>query len=148
MFPPLKPPSVRNAGSSATFPTAVPAGYPCVPSARSPTPRHSIAALTLPALRVAISHLSSPAVHPWWHVPLTAKRSTLCGAGIVPPARKPLQMHQKCYLERCRTGWILWKTRLALQRSLVQHQVPLLIPRVPLYSPTMLLHLGREHTAP
>jgi len=147
-FPHLKTPSVRNAGSSATSLTAVPAHFPSALSARSPTPKQSIAALTLPALRVAISDLSSPAVHPWWHAALTAKKSTLRAARIAPPARKPPQMHQRCPLDRRRTAWISLKTRLALRRSFVQHQVPLLTSGVPLYSPAMLLHLGREPTGP
>ena len=84
-FPRLKAPSVRNAGGSATSPIAVTAHYPFVPSTCSPTPKQTIAALTLPALRVAISNLSSPAVYPRWHAALTAKRSILRAAGIVPP---------------------------------------------------------------
>jgi len=146
-FPPPKTPSTRNAGSSATSPLAVPANCQFVPSAHSPTPKESIAALTLPVLRVAISDLSSPAVHPRWHAVLTAKRSTLRAAGIAPPARKPLQTPHKCDLDSRRTAWISLKSRLALRRSLVQHQVPLPEPRVPLYSPAMLLHLGRDPTA-
>jgi len=148
MSPPLKTPSARDAGSSATSLPAVPAHYPSAPSARSPTPKRSIAALTLPALRVAISDLSSPAVHPRWHAVLTARKSTLRAAGIAPPARKPLPTHQRCYLDRRRMAWISLKTRLALRRSFRQHRVPLLTPRVPLYSHTMLLHLGREPIAP
>jgi len=147
-FPHLKTPSVRSAGSSATSQPAVPAHYLSVPSARSSIQKRSIAALTLPALRVAISDLSSPAVHPRWHAVLTAKKSTLRAAGIAPPARKPPQTHQRCYLERRRTAWISLRTRLALRQSFVQHQVPLVTPRVPLYSPAMLLHLGRGPTAP
>ena len=147
-FPPLKTPSVRNAGSSVSSQMAVPASYLSAPSARSPIPKGSIAALTLPALRVAISILPSPAVYPRWHAALTARKSTLRAARMAPPARKPLQRHQKCDLDRCWTAWISLKTRLALRRSFVQHQVPLLTPRVPLYSPAMLLHLGREPSAP
>jgi len=146
--PPLRTPNAKSAGNLATSLPAVPAYYQPVSSARSPTPKHSIAALTLPALRVAISNLSSPAVHPQWHAALTAKKSTLRAAGIAPPAPKPPQMHQRCRLDRRRTAWILLKTRLVLRRSLVQHQVPLLTPRVPLYSPAMLLHLGKEPNAP
>jgi len=148
MFSSSKTPNARNAGSSATSLPVVPAHCQSVPSAHSRTPKRSFAALTLPALRVAISNLSSPAVHPRWHAALTAKKSTLHAAGIVPPAQKPLQRHQKCDLGRCRTAWISLKTRLALRRSFVQHQVPLLTPRVPLYSPALLLHLGREPNAP
>jgi len=147
-FPPLKTPSGRNAGSSATSVTAVPCHCPSALSTCSPTPKQRIAALTLPALRMAISDLSSPAVHPRWDVVLTAKNSTLRAARIAPPARKPPQIHQKCSLDRRRTAWISLKTRLALRQSFVQHQVPLLTPRVPLYSPAMLLHLGREPTGP
>jgi len=147
-FPPLKAPSAENAGSSATSLPAVPALGPFVPSARSPTPRRSIAALTLPALRVAISDLSSPAVHPRWHAVLTAKKSTLRAAGIAPLAQKPLQRHHRCDLDRRRTAWISLKTRLALRQSFPQHQVPLPEPRRPLYSPAMLLHLGREPNGP
>jgi len=132
----------------ATSLTAVPAHCPSALSARSLTPRQSITALTLPALRVAISDLSSPAVHPRWHAALTAKESTLRAARIAPPTRKLPHIHQRCYLDRRRTAWISLKTRLALQRSFVQHQVPLLTPRVPLYSPAILLHLGREPTGP
>jgi len=146
--PPLRTPSARSAGSSATSLPAVPAHYPSAPSARSPTPWQSIAALTLPALRVAISDLSSPAVHPRWHAVLTAKKSTLRAAGIAPPARKPLPTRQRCYLDRRRMAWTSLKTRLALRRSFPQHQVPLLTPRVPLYCHAMLLHLGREPAAP
>jgi len=40
------------------------------------------------------------------------------------------------------------KTRLTLRRSFPQHQVPLPEPRVPLYFPVMLLHLGRGPNAP
>ena len=145
---PLKTPSARNAGSSAISLPAVPARCPSVPSARSPIPKRSNAALTLPALRVAISDLSSPAVHPRWQAVLTAKRRTLRAAGIAPPARRPLQTHQRCYLDRRRTAWTSLRTRLALRRFFPQHQVPLPEPRVPLYSPAMLLHLGREHSAP
>jgi len=146
--PPLRTPSARNAGNSATSLPAAPAHCQSVPSPRSPTPMQSIAALTLPALRVAICDLSSPAVHPQWHAVLTAKKSTLCAAGIALPAQRPLQRHQ-CYgLDRCRTAWISLKTRLALRRSFPQHQVPLPEPRVPLYSPAMLLHLGREPNGP
>jgi len=146
--PPLKTPSVRNAGSSAISLPAVPARFPSPPSVRSPIPRRSIAALTLPALRAAISDLSSPAVHPRWHAALTAKKSTLRAAGIAPPARRPLPTHQRCYLDRRRTAWISLRTRLALRRSFSQHKVPLPTPRVPLYSHAMLLHLGREPSAP
>ena len=113
-FPPLKAPSAGNAGSSATSRPALPALSPFVHSARFPTPRRSIAALTLPALRVAISDLSSPAVHPRWHAALTAKKSTVRAAGIAPLAQKPLQGHHRCDLDRCRTAWISLKTRLAL----------------------------------
>jgi len=147
-LPPPRTPSVKNAASSATSPLAVPARCPSVPSAHSPTPKQSIAALTLPALRVAISDLSSPALHPRWHAVLTAKKSTLRAARIAPPAQRPLQRHQKCDLDRRRTAWISLKTRLALRRSFAQHQVPLLTPRVPLYSPAMLLHLGSEPNGP
>jgi len=146
--PPPRTPNAGNAGSSATSPTAAPANCPSVPSARSPTPKRSIAALTLPALRVAISDLSSPAVHPRWHAALTAKKSTRRAAGIAPPARRLPETHQRCYLDRRRTAWISLKTRLALRRSFVQHQVPLPRPRVPLYSPEMLRHLGRGATPP
>jgi len=86
-FPPLKTPSVRNAGSSATSPTAVPGNCLFVPSPRSRTPKQTIAPLILPALRVAISVLSSPAVHPRWHAVLTAQNSTLRAARIAPPLR-------------------------------------------------------------
>jgi len=146
--PPLRTPSVRNAGSSAMSLPAVPARFPSAPSAHSPIPRRSIAALTLPALRVVISDLSSPAVYSRWHAVLTAKKSTLRAAGIAPPARRPLPTHQRCYLDRRRTAWISLKTRLALRRSFPQHQVPLPTPGVPLYSHAMLLHLGREPSAP
>ena len=146
--PPQKTRCVRNAGSSATSPIAVPTHTQFIPSARSPTPKQSMAALTLPALRVAISNLSSPAVHPRWHAALTARKSTLRAAGIAPPAPKPLPMQQKCYCDRRRTAWISLKTRLALRQFLTQHQVPLPEPRVPLYSPAMLLHLGREPIVP
>jgi len=115
--PPPRIPNVRNAGSSATSLPVVPAHYQSVPSARLPTPKPSIAALTLPALRVAISNLSSPAVHPRWHAVLTAKKSTLRTAKIAPPARRLLQRHQKCDLNRHRTAWISLRTRLALRRS-------------------------------
>jgi len=141
-------PNARNAGSSATSPTTIPARCLSIPSARSPIQKLSIAALTLSALRVAIPNRYSPAARPPWHAALTAKKSTLRAVGIVPPAQKPPQRHQKCYLDRGRTAWISLKTRLALRRSFVQHQVPLLTPRVPLYSPAMLLHLGRGPTAP
>jgi len=57
MFSSSKTPSARSAGSSATSPTAVPARCASVPSTHSPTPKQSIAAVTLPALRVAISDL-------------------------------------------------------------------------------------------
>jgi len=147
-FPSPKTPSVRCAGSSATSPTAVPAHCPFIHTARSPIPRWSIAALTVPALRVAISDLSSPAVHPRWHAALTAKKSTLRAAGIAIPVRRPLQRPHKCDLDRCWTAWISLKTRLALRRSFVQHQVPLLTPLVILYSPAMLLHPDKEPTAP
>jgi len=103
-FPPLKTLTVRNAGNLATSPTAVPVSYLFALCARSPRLKLSIAALTLPALRVPISNLSSPAVHPRWHAALTAKRSTLRAAGIVRPARKALQIHQKCDLNRHRTA--------------------------------------------
>jgi len=142
-FPPLKTPSVRSAGSSATSPTAFTANCLSVPSARSPIQKQSIAALTLPALWVAISNLSLPAIHPRWHAALTVKKSTLRAAGIAPSARRLPQTHQRCHLDRHRAAWISLKTRLALRRSFVQHQVPLLTPRVPLYSPVMLLQLGR-----
>jgi len=146
--PPLRTPSARNAGNSATSLPAAPAHCQFVPSARSPTPKQSIAALTLPALRVAISALSLPAVHPQWHAVLTAKKSTLRAAGIAPPAQRPLQRHQSCDLDRRRTAWISLKTRLAVRQSFPQYQVPLPEPRVPLYSPAMLLHLGREPNGP
>jgi len=146
--PPPETPSVRSAGSSATSPTAVPANYLFAPTARLPIPKRSIAALTLPALRVAISDLSSPAVHPRWHAALTAKKSTLRAAGIAPPAQKPPQILQRCDLDRGRTAWISLETRRPLRRSLIQHQMPLLTPQRPLYSPAMLLHLGREPNAP
>jgi len=146
--PPLGTPSAKSAGNSATSLPAVPAHYQHVPTARLPTPKQSIAAQTLPALRVAISDLSSPAAHPRWHPALTAKKSTLRAARIAPPARRPPQKHQKCDLDRRRTAWISLKTRLALRWSFVQHQVPLLTPRVPLYSPAMVLYLGREPNAP
>ena len=132
----------------ATFPAAVPAHCPSAPSVHSPIQKQSITALTLPALRVAISNLSSPAVPPWWHAALTAKKSTLRAAGIAPPAQRRPPIHPRCHLNRRRTAWISLKTRLALRRSFVQHQVPLPRPRVPLYSPEMLRHLGREPTAP
>ena len=138
----------KNCWKFGHIPTPVPARCPSVPSAHSPIPRRSIAVLTLPALRVATSDLSSPAVHPRWHAALTAKKSTLRAAGIAPPAPRPLTTHQRCYLDRRRTTWTSLKTRLALRRSFPQHQVPLPEPRVPLYSPAMLLHLGREPSAP
>jgi len=146
--PPLKTPSVRSAGSSATSPTAVPARCPSVPSAHSHIQKGSIAALTLPARRVAIFNQSSLAALPQWHAALTARKSTLRAAGIVAPAKRPPKTHQKCHLNRRRTAWISLKTRLVLRRSFVQHQVPLLTPRVPLYSPAMLLHLGKGPNAP
>jgi len=114
-------PSLRNGGSSATSLTAVPAHCLSVPSARLPIQRRNIASLTLPALRVATFNRSSPAAHPRWPAVLTAKKSTLPAAGIAPPAQKPLQTHQECYLDRRRTAWSSLKTRLALQRSLVQY---------------------------
>jgi len=146
-FPPPTTPSVRSSGSSALSSTAVPAHFPFVPTARSPIPKRSIAALILPALRVAISNLSSPAVHPRWHAARSAKKSTLRTAGIDPPIQRPFQTLHKCDIDRHRTACISLKTRLALRRSFVQHQMPLLTPPVPLYSPVMLLHLGREPTA-
>ena len=146
--PPPRALNGRNDGSSATSPLAVPAHYLSVPSAHSRTPKQSIAALTLPTIRVTISNLSWPAVHPQWHAALTARRSTLHAAGIVPPAGKPRQRHQKCDLDRRRTAWISLKTRLALRRFFAQHQVPLPEPQVPLCSPAMLLHLGREPNGP
>jgi len=145
---PPRTPSARNAGNSATSLPAAPAHCQSVLFARSPIPKQSIAALTLPALRVAISNLSSPAVHPRWRAVLTAKMSTLRAAGIAPPARKPLQRQRRCDLDRRRTAWISLRTRLALRRSFPQHQVPLPEPRVALYSPAMLLHLGREPNGP
>jgi len=146
--PPLKTPNSRNAGNSATSLPAVPAHCQFVPSAPSFTPKQSFAALTLPALRVAIPDLFSPAVHPRWHAALTAKKWTLRTARIAPPAQRPLQKHQRYDLDRRRTAWISLKTRLALRRSFVQHQVPLFPPRVPLYSPAMLLHLDRGPNLP
>jgi len=146
--PPLRTPNARNAGSSATSLPAVPAHCQSVPSVRSPTPKQRIAALTLPALRVAISDLSSPTVHPRWHAVLTAKKSPLGAARIAPPAQRPLQIHQRCDHHRRRTAWISLKTRLALRRSIVQHQVPVLTSRLPLYSHAMLRHLGREPNVP
>jgi len=103
-FTPPKTHSVKKAGSSATSPIGVPASCLFAPSARSPTPKRSIAALTLPALRAAISNLSSPAVHPRWHAALTAKKSTLRAAGIAPPARKPLHRQRRCARHRRRTA--------------------------------------------
>ena len=144
--PPPGTPNARNARSSATYPIPVAARCPSVSSARSPIHKQSIAAITLPALRVAISNQSSPVARPWWHAAQTAKKSTLSAAAIAPPAQKPPQRHQRSYLDRRRTEWISLKTRLALRRSFVQHQGPLLIPRVPLYSPAMLLHLGKGPT--
>ena len=146
--PPLRSPSARNAGNSATSPPVAPAHYQSVPSARLPTPKRSITTLTLPALRVAISDVSSHAVHPRWRAVLTAKKSTPRAARIAPPTQRPLQRYQNCDLDRRRTAWISLRTRLALRRSFVQHQVPLRTPRGPLYSPAMLLHLGREPNAP
>jgi len=140
--------SVRSAGSSATSPTTFPAHCPFGPTAGAPIAKRSIAALTLLAIRVAISDLSTPAVHPWWHAVLIAKKSTLRAPGIAPPIRRPLESPHKCDLDRRRTPWISLKTRLTLRRSFVLHQVPLLTPRVPLYSPAMLLHLNKEPTAP
>jgi len=146
--PPPKAPSVRSAGSLATSLTAVPANCPSVLSACSPIRKQSITALTLPALRVATSNRCSPAARPRWRAVLTARKSTLRAAGIAPPALKPPQTHQRCHLDRRSTAWISLKTRLALRRSFVQHQVPLLTSQVPLYCPEMLHHLGREPTAP
>jgi len=139
--PPLRTLNAKNAGNLATSLPAVPAHCQSAPSVRSPTPKQSIAALTLPALRVSISDLSSPAVHPQWHAVLTAKKSTLRAARIAPPGQRPLQRHQKCDFDRRRTAWISLRTRLALRQSFVQHQVPL-------YSPAMLLHLVREPNTP
>jgi len=94
--PPPRTPNARRAGNSATSLTAVPVNSPPVPSARSRTAKQSIAALTLAALRVAISDLSSPAAYPRWHAALTAKKSTLHAATIAPPTQKPPQVHQRC----------------------------------------------------
>jgi len=146
--PPPNAPSVGNAGSLATSPTAVQASCPSAPSAHSPIHKWSIAALTLPALRVVTSARSSAAAPPPWPAVLTAKKSTLRAAGIAPPTPKPPQRHQMCCLVRRRTAWTSLKTRLALRPSFVQHQVTLPRPRVPLYSPAILLHLGREPNAP
>jgi len=146
--PPPKAPSIRNAGSSATFPTTALAHYPSVPSACLTIQNENITALTLPALRVVTSSRSLAAARPRWCAVLTTRQSTLHTAGIAPPTHKPSQMHQRWPLNRRRTAWISLKTRLALRRSSVQHQVPLPTPRLPLYSPTMLCHLGREPTAP
>jgi len=125
-----------------------PSSLPVVPSARSPLQRQSIAALTIPALRVATFNRSLPAAHPQWRAVLTAKKSTLRTAGIAPPSQKTPQIYQRCYLDRRRTAGISLMTRLALRWSFVQHHVPLLTPCIPLYSPTMLCHLGKEPTAP
>jgi len=146
--PPLRIPNARNGVISATSLAAVPAHCHSVLSARSLTPKQRIAALTLPAIRVAISDLSLPAVHPRWHAVQTAKKSTLRAAKIAPPAQRALQRHYRYDLDRCRTVWIPLKNRLALRQSFLQHQVRLLTPRVPLYSPGMLLHLYRERNAP
>jgi len=146
--PPPKTPSVGSARSSATFPIPVPARYPSVPSARSPIQKHSIPALTLPPQRVVTSDQSLAAAHPRWRAILPAQKSTLCAAGIAPPAPKPPQRLQRWHLDRRSTAWTLLMARLALRLSFVQHQVPLPRPRVPLYFPARLRHLGRAPTAP
>jgi len=86
--PPPRIPSARSAGSLATSPTTVPVHFPSVPSARLPTQKQSIAALTLAALRVAISNRSSPAAHPQWHAALTARKSTIARSGDCPSRPK------------------------------------------------------------
>jgi len=102
--PPPGIPSAKSAGNSATSLTPVPAHSPSAPSALSPIQKQSIAALTLPALRVVTSNRSSPAAHPQWRAVLTAKKSSLRAAGIAPPTPRPPLTHPRCHLDRHRTA--------------------------------------------
>ena len=142
--PPPRPHSAPGAGNSSTPSIISPTCSLPVPSARSPTPKPSITALTLPFLRVVTSNLSSAAACPPWHAFLTVKKSTLCALGIALPAQKPLSVGRECLLDRGRTAKISLKTRLALQRSLVQYPTLLYRPRNLLYSHVMLCLLGSD----
>jgi len=79
-----------------------PATLRSVPFALSLTASRSIAALTLPALRVATSTRSLAAVHAWWHAVLTTTRSTLHAAGIAPQDQSPLKNYPRHPLDRRR----------------------------------------------
>jgi len=142
--PPPRPSSAPSAGSLDTLSIAVPTCYPFVPSALSPTPMPSIAALTLLDLRVTTLNLSSTAARLQWRAVPTARKSTLCAAGIAPPAQTILQGDPRCLLDRCRTAWISLRTRLTLRRSIIQHPAPLSRHGKPQYCPAICRLLGRD----
>jgi len=110
---PPKHHSPTNAGNMATLSTDVPTCSRHALSPRSPRPKLSITVLNLPALRVAIANTYSVAANSRWRPVLSARRSTLLPAGIVPSAEKPLELDPRCRLGRPRTICTLQRTNEA-----------------------------------
>jgi len=144
--PPVNLLNAPNAGDSATSQHDARAPLQSAHSAPSPTPSRSIAALILPALRVATSTRSLAVAHPWWRAVLTARKSTLHAVGIAPPDQGPLKIDPRHPLNRSSMLWTLLMTRRAWQHPQVLLPTLHSTPR-PLYSPTMLRLLGRDPNA-